>query len=265
MPDQSPSEFVITSSVRAAIVTWLVEGAAPTDELLAGIEASESAVYDAVSTLADRGMLSEETGGWTLTAKGQLVADAISQWQSTEAFLGADPDYWAAHDASVIPPSFRQRLPEIGAYEVVRSDASQVTRHHRAALQRMREADDCLIMSPFFSVEYQEAVPDVPATRLLIRPSAVDTRAQRIREGLDAGPKLDHAELRLTRCECSYAVGADFLVLNLPTQSGEPTKATVVSETEAAVQWGRELFETEWAAADSIKEYALREHPDVWG
>jgi len=129
----------------------------------------------------------------------------------------------------------------------------------------MREADHCLIISPFFSAEYQDAVPDAPETRLLVNRSAVDSRAQRIRDGLDAGAVLEHAELRLTASPCSYAVGDDFLVLNLPTQSGEPTKATLVSETESAVQWGTDLFAAMWEESDPIEPYAAREYPDIWG
>jgi predicted transcriptional regulator len=252
MPDQSPNEFVLASSVRTEIVTHLAERAASIDELLTSVDASDSAVYDAVSTLADRGILSEDTDGWELSAHGQIVADAIDQWQSTEAFLGADPAYWKNHDASVIPRRFRRRLSEIGEYEVVRSVESQVTRHHRAALTRLREADHCLIVSPFFSVEYHNAIPDSPKTRVLANRTALDTREQRRRDGLDAGQELHHAELRATQSKCSYAVGDDFLVLGLPTQSGAPTKAHVVSETEAAVQWGTDLFEATWEASESV-------------
>ena len=129
----------------------------------------------------------------------------------------------------------------------------------------MREADSCLIFSPFFSAEYQDAVPDSPETRLLVHRSAVDSRAERIRNGLDAGQRLEDAKLRLTEYDCSHAVGDDFLVLNLPTQSGEPTKATVVSETESAVQWGTDLFEAKWTESDPVEQYAAREHPDIWG
>jgi len=265
MSDHAPNEFVIASAVRTGIVTQLAERAAPIDELLAEVDASDSAVYDAVSTLADRGIVTEKSEGWDLSAHGQLVADAIDQWQSTGAFLSADPAYWKNHDASGIPQPFRRRLPEIGAYEIARSDESQITRHHQVALRRMRDADHCLIISPFFSAEYQDAVPDSAETRLLINRSAVETRAQRITDGLDAGKVLDHAELRLTQSTCSYAVGEDFLVLNLPTQSGEPTNATVVSETESAVRWGTDLFESMWAESDPIEPYAAREFPDIWG
>lgn len=265
MPDKPPNEFVIASSVRTKIVTTLAEGAVPTDELLDAISASGSAVYDAVSTLADRGLVSERGDAWELTAHGQLVADSIEQWQSTEAFLGADPEYWKRHDASVIPPKFRRRLPEIGEYEVVRSDESHVTRHHQASLSRLRAADHCLILTPFFSVEYQAATPDVPETRMLVHRSAVDTRADRIRDGRPDAEDLDEAELRLTECEFAMSVGEDFLVFGLPTQSGDPATATVVSETDAAVEWGRDLFEAKWDDSDPMEEYIAREHADVWG
>lgn len=252
MAEQYPNEFVIASSVRIEIVTHLVGGAAPIDELLTSIDASDSAVYNAVSALADRGILSGDADSWELSANGQIVADAIDHWQSTGAFLDTDSEYWKNHDASVIPPKFRRRLSDIGEYEVVRSVESQVTRHHRAALTRLREADHCLIMSPFFSTEYHNAIPDSPKTRVLAHRSAVDTREQRINDGLDAGKELDHAALRLTESKCSFAVGDDFLVFSLPTQSGEPTMANVVSETESAIQWGKDLFEEKWEASEPI-------------
>lgn len=252
MPDQSPNEFVIASSVRTGIVSRLTEGPASIDELLSDIDASDSAVYNAVSALADRGVLSGDADSWELNARGQLVANAIDYWNATGTFLDAAPEYWETHDASVIPPQFRRRLSAIGDYDVVRSVESQVTRHHRAALTRLREADHCLIMSPFFSIEYHNAIPDSPETRVLAHQSALETRTQRLRDGLDAGQELDHATVRRTRSKCSLAVGDDFLVLSLPTQSGEPTMANVVSETESAVQWGTDLFEEKWAESEPV-------------
>jgi predicted transcriptional regulator len=243
----------------------LSEGPASTDDLLSDTNASTSAIYDALSSLRRRGLLSEGDDTWGLTAYGQLVADAIDRWQSTETFLERDPEYWKHHDATVIPSKFRRRLPEIGEYEVIRSDRSQVTRHHRAVVSRLQGADHCLVLAPFFSVEYQAAVPNSPETRMLIHPSAVDTRAQRIREGLDEGEYLNRTEQRLTECEFGFTVGDGFLVFSLPTRSDDPTTATVVSETDAAVEWARELFEEKWDASESIERYAAREHPDIWG
>src|SRR6056297_1475431 len=120
MPSQSQNEFVLTSSVRTEIVLRLSERTTPTDALLSGIDASDSAVYDALSTLRGRGLLTEVEGGWELTAHGHLVADSVSEWLSSEAFRARDPTFWKNHGIDVIPPAFRRRLPEVGEYEIVR-------------------------------------------------------------------------------------------------------------------------------------------------
>jgi len=90
MPAQSPNEFVITSDVRTAIIGHLAAGATPTGELLNEIAASESAVYDALVSLGERGITLEADGMWTLTVQGRLVADSIDAWQATESFLTRD-------------------------------------------------------------------------------------------------------------------------------------------------------------------------------
>ncbi|ESS08134.1 MAG: hypothetical protein A07HN63_02154 [uncultured archaeon A07HN63] len=76
MPSQSPNEFVITSSVRTEIVRRVSEQSTPTDVLLSELTASDSAVYDALSTLSERGLLTEGDSGWELTAHGSLVQTA---------------------------------------------------------------------------------------------------------------------------------------------------------------------------------------------
>jgi predicted transcriptional regulator len=221
-------------------------------ELRTAVEATDSAVYDSVSTLADRGILMSHGDRYALSGQGQLIADAIKQWDSTGRFLNTAPEYWQTHDASVIPQPFRRRLHEIGAYEVIKSVESQVTRHHRAVLSRLRAADHCEIISPFYSTEYHNAIPDAPNTRVLAHQRALETRQQRLRDGQQAGKEFEHVELRMTELTCSLAVGADFLLFGLPTHSGEPSMATVVSETESAVQWGRELFAEQWNKSESM-------------
>lgn len=100
---ESPNASVVRSAIRREIVMGLSEAPASTDDLLSDTNASTSAVYDALSSLRRRGLLSEGDRTWDLTAHGQLVADAIDRWQSTEAFLETDPEYWTHHDATVTP------------------------------------------------------------------------------------------------------------------------------------------------------------------
>jgi len=280
MPSQSPNEFVITSSVRTEIVLRATECPTPTDELLSEIDASDSAVYDALSTLRNRGLLTEAADGWELTAHGAIVADSVSAWQSAEAFLATDPEFWKHHQLDVIPPAFRRRLPEIGDYEIIRDTPQDPNRSEDAAISILEAADACELTTPYYSRRHQEAIPTHPETRLLVTREAIDVSLQRYaaghREELTA---LDPEQIRLTECEFASVVTDEQLKFELPRLSETSTthhptapsgggsvtdtSAIFVSETDAAVEFGRDLFEALWADSEPVGPYMKREFPEL--
>lgn len=269
MPPESPNEFVITSSVRTNIVSQLAAGALPTDELLDGIASSDSAVYDALGSLKERGIAHEDDGVWLLTAQGQVVADSIDAWQATESFLARDPAYWQTHRLDVIPEPFRRRLPELGDYEVYRNQPGEPNRAEQVGVRRMAEAKAPDITTPFYSLNHQENVPNNPETRMLVTREATDISVQRYREGhRDELEDLPEIQMRLTRCQFASTIGDDFVLFGLPTVEADDTSlsdtsATLVSETESAVQWATELFEYLWERSDPMEPYMAEHHADV--
>ena len=269
MPADSPTEFVITSSVRTAIVQALDGRPTATSELLAELDASESAVYDALASLRERGIARETDSGWALTAQGRIIADSVDVYQATESFLETDPEYWEVHRVDVIPDPFRRRLPELGDYEVYRDIPGEPNRSEQIAVSRMAAATAPDITTPFYSKNHEDHVPSHPETRMLVTRAAIDISLQRYREGhreqLDDMPNVS---VRLTECQFASVVGEDFLLFGLPTvESDEPTlsdtSATLVSETESAVQWGQELFEYLWERSEPLDSYIAEHHPDV--
>jgi len=285
MPSQSPNEFVFTSSVRTDIVCRVSEATTPTNTLLSEIDASDSAVYDALSTLRNRGLLTECEGDWKLTAHGHLVAESVAAWQSSEDFLARDPAFWKNHEIDVIPAPFRSRLPEIGEYDIIRDTPQEPNRCMDVAIGMLEAADSCDITTPYYSKRHQEAIPTDPETRLLVTREVLDVSLQRYRDGhREDLNNLDPATLRLTDCQFASVVTDDKLKFELPTVSGttanrhdgtEPTApseggsvadttALFISETEEAVQFGRDLFESLWADSGPVGPYVERQFPDLW-
>jgi len=281
MPSQSPNEFVLTSTVRTEIVLRVSESQTPTDTLLSEIDASDSAVYDALSTLRGRGLLTEGDGGWEPTAHGHLVADSVSEWLSSEEFRARDPAFWKNHQLSVIPAAFRRRLPEIGEYEIVRDVPQEPNRCEDVAISMLETADHCELTTPYYSRRHQEAIPTHPETRLLVTREAIDVSFKRYRDGhREELNNLDPATLRLTDSQFASVVTDNKLKFELPAvsegatdrhaESGATarsvagTTALFVSETESAVQWGRDLFEALWADSDPIGPYVERQFPGLW-
>ncbi|MDS0283259.1 helix-turn-helix transcriptional regulator [Haloarcula onubensis] len=284
MPPQSPNEFVLTSSVRTEIVLQVSERTTPTDALLSEIDASDSAVYDALSTLRDRGLLTEVEDGWELTAHGHLVADSVSEWLASEEFRARDPAFWKNHQIDVIPTAFRRRLPEVGEYDIVRDVPQEPNRCEDVAISILESADHCDLTTPYYSRRHQAAIPRHPETRLLVTREAIDVSLQRYRDGhRDELNNLDPATLRLTDCQFASVVTDDKLKFELPPLNeggterhdgtGAPyqsehgsvagSTALFVSETESAVQWGRDLFEALWADSDPFGPYVQRQFPGL--
>jgi len=285
MPSQSPNEFVLTSSVRTDIVLRVSADTTPTDALLSEIDASDSAVYDALSTLRNRGLLTECDGGWKLTAHGHLVAESVADWQSSEEFLATDPAFWKNHEIDVIPAQFRGRLPEIGEYDIVRDTPQEPNRCMDVAISMLEAADSCDLTTPYYSKHHQEAIPTEPETRVLMTREVLDVSFQRYKDGhREELNNLDPATLRLTDCQFASVVTDDKLKFELPPASGATagrhdgtaatfssergsvagTTALFISETESAVEFGRELFEALWADADPIGPYVERQFPELW-
>jgi len=285
MPSQSPNEFVLTSAVRTAIVRRIAETTASTDALLSEIDASDSAIYDALSTLRDRGLLIETETGWELTAHGAVVADSVSAWQSSEAFLATDAEFWKHHQLDVIPAKFRRRLPEIGEYEIVRDTPQDPNRSEDVAISMLESADYCELTTPYYSRRHQEAIPTHPETRLLVTREAIDVSLQRYKDGhREELIELEPSSIRLTECQFASVVTDEKLKFELPTlsegstnhhggtntpgpserESVTDTTAIFVSETDIAVQFGRDLFEALWANSDPLGPYVERQFPDLW-
>ena len=285
MPSQSPNEFVITSSVRTAIVRRIAETTTSTDALLSGIDASDSAVYDALSTLRDRGLITDCGGGWELTAHGALVADSVSAWQSSEAFLATEPAFWKNHRIDVVPPAFRRRLPEIGDYEIIRDGPQDPNRSEDIAISIIESADYCELTTPYYSRRHEAAIPTHPETRLLVTREAIDVSLQRYADGhREVLTELDPSRIRLTDCQFASVVTDDELKFELPTLSEGPTNrhegetttepasggsvtdtsAIFVSETDTAVQFGRDLFDELWAESDPLNPYIKHQFPELF-
>lgn len=284
MPSKSPNELVLTSSVRTDIVLRVFESTMPTKALLSEIDASDSAVYDALSTLRNRGLISERDGGWKLTAHGHIVAESVAAWQSSEDFLGRDPAFWKNHEIDVIPAQFRGRLPEIGEYDIIRDTPQEPNRCMDVAIGMLEAADSCDITTPYYSKPHQQAIPPDPETRLLVTREVLDVSVQRYKDGhREELNNLDPAKLRLTNCQFASVVTDDRLKFELPTVSESTTDrhggteatfpsergsvagttALFISETESAVQFGRELFESLWTDSDPIGPYIERQFPEL--
>lgn len=253
--------FVISSAVRVNILSLLASTPATPDGLIEELDASKSSVYTALTDLEERNVLRKHDDSWVLTGKGRLILDAIEQLQSMDSVLERDREYWETHRTDVIPREFRRRLPELGDYEVVRSEPPNVRAHARASISLLESADSCNTAVPVHVPEYSEAFPYNPDSRV-IHPPAVFEQFQREvqagnREQLRVNDDVPH---RVRELQFGMSVAESFMMMALRSRGESMIDSVLISKTDSAIQWASDLYDHLWRTAEPIDSYLEREH-----
>lgn len=257
MPERRPIQYVGTSSVREDVVAELDAGPKTTGDLLESLAASESAVYDALTALDRRTLVEQRSSEWRLTGSGQLVADTLDRQRATERLLTANREYWDKHDTTVLPREFRCRLCQIDDCEILRAEETDLNRQVRRVADRVESVDACDVASPVYHEAYEEALPDHEGTRLIVAAELVDRGDLELAQR-PQGTRFEHVSVRVTELPFALGVASGWLILTLPQRDGQWARATLISESKSAVQWGRDLFDTLWSDARSLETYLSR-------
>jgi predicted transcriptional regulator len=247
------AEYVIGSTVRAGVLRAIADGANSIEELLASLEASESAVYGAVSELETRGLLTELDEGYELTGTGRLVTDLVDQLDRMDELFATDAAYWESHELSVLPEQFRTRLPELAGCEIIRATEADPHRVVRHVTERIEDAERVSIVTPIYQDEYATGLPHSGEVELLFDESILDEFAtEPLASGADPPPG---AETRVGDVSFALTVTDSCLLLSLPLLDGQyDTRTELVAEHEAAMRWGQQLFEYVWEQGVPVED-----------
>ncbi|WP_435154057.1 helix-turn-helix transcriptional regulator [Haladaptatus sp. DFWS20] len=249
-------EYVLRSGARTDVLLAITEGHDSTQALLNQNIASESAVYNALTELENRGLIyMPKTKRWAVTGTGAVVADLIDRQRETEHVLQTDTDYWQNHDVTPLPAPFRSRLAELSNGEVVRATDTQPSRAVREVETRLKAASSASVITPIFSERFSEAfIDDCERPRLVLGKNVLVDLLNDTTVDVDDNGNLD---VRVTDVSFAMTVTDDTLLLSLPLLDGSyDTHTEFVAESNCARHWGRELFEHVWSNAESATAYA---------
>jgi predicted transcriptional regulator len=246
--------YVLGSSVRTDVLLAVVVERRSMGALIDAIEASESAVYNAVGDLERKGLVRSLETDWAATGSGHLVADLIEQQENLCRLL-AD-DYWRNHDVSALPRRFRLRLTELAGAEVVRAsdtDPHAVVREVRDRVDRAGTNVD--IVTPIYQAEYEAVMPDSADARLLVDRSVALDALERV-DSPDEVDQWTETTVRVLDADVGIAVTDEEVMLSLPTIDGQwDSRTEVVAADDRAMEWGRDLFEHYWDRATPNDEF----------
>lgn len=263
-PSPDPLQFVLSSSVRADLLGSVADGTRTTDELLESIDASSSAIYNALGRLEEASLLTADGDVWEVTGSGRLVADFVRRRNRLGSLLGEAESYFATHDLGAIPQEFRLRMSELAGADVLEASETEPQRVIRQVSEHFESAERADVLTPIYAETFGSAVPTSGESRLLLDEGivemAIDTTADR--ESLEA--ELEdwaEANVRVDVLDFALAVTEDALLLSLPRLDGSyDARTEFVVEHDRGREWGTELFEHFWSDADPLVPHVRERH-----
>lgn len=251
---------VLGSTVRTDVLQTVAADPAAIDDLIDGVDASESAVYNAVGDLERQGLLRSTDDRLCATGSGQLVADLLTQ-QGNLCELLSD-DYWRTHDVASIPRRFRLRLTELAGADVFRAPETDPHAVVRRVTDRVDQAGEHVdIVTPIYQAEYEAVMPDAEDARLIVDGQMVEEAIERV-GGLEEARQFEQTGVRVLDVDVGVGVTDEHLMLSLPTIDGSYDSRTEVFATdERALAWGRDLFEYYWDRATPDDQFIAERFP----
>jgi len=245
--DRDTVEFVVGSSVRRNVIREALRGRTETEELLETLDASSSAVYNALTVLQERGVLRETDVGWQLTGVGRFLADVLEHRCQLHDLFEDVEEYFRTHDTGVLPRQFRYRAGELAGATTVEATATEPHRAVQEVVDYITRAEVARVISPVYTESYESAMPDTADSRLLITPD--------IAESSPAAEEVPYESLSVRILDVDFALGVteEALLLSLPDLDGNYDASTeLVAEHETARTWGVDLFEHCWQQATPL-------------
>jgi predicted transcriptional regulator len=247
-------DAVFASSVRQTVLAELSERPRQRRDLLDDVDASKSAVYNALNELRDRDLLREgRTRRWETTGLGDLVADYVTARERTGDVLSTHTEYWATHDASAVPGSFRTTLGALAGADRLSSPDAEPFRVADTVVDVIERADRVALATPIYHDRYAAALERTACeaeVRVVLAPSVV----AEVEGREDADWDAENPPVRVADPAASLLVTDDSVLLALPREDGtHDPEETLLAETDRAREWGRRLFEHHWRAATPLE------------
>ncbi|WP_323675348.1 transcriptional regulator FilR1 domain-containing protein [Halorubellus sp. PRR65] len=248
-------DAVFTSSVRRTVLAELGERPRQRRDLLDDVDASKSAVYDALNELRDRDLLREgRSRRWETTGLGDLVADYVAARERTGEVLSTHADFWATHDGTALPEPFRASLGALAGAERLDSPDAEPFRVVGRVVDVVERADRAALATPVYHDRYAAALERAASNaevRLVLAQSVLDE----VEERADADWGAVDPDVRVADPGVTVLVTDESVLLALPREDGtHDLEAMLLADTDRAREWAERVFEAYWRAATPLGE-----------
>jgi len=254
--DTDLHDAISTVVKRAAFLDRLTDGPTSKRDLRDELNLSRSTVYKAVRELETHGLVTESDEGVELTLVGRLFADQYREFEARAAGI-----YDNESLLSVLPDDAPVTTDLLLGADTVLAERHAPTRPVTYIEELVQNGDSVfgvvpVVLPQYVDLFHGELVTDDLTADLVLEDPVVeylgDEHGERFSEALATG------RLSVRRTDETLPFGlivaeGEGLVLIVYDESGE-LRGILLNDTEAALDWGRDVFERYRAEATRVEE-----------
>lgn len=260
----SPYLTPLRSGLKLEIMLSLLRGAKRLAELKSEVGSGETTILHALRDLEAINLTVKSGMTYRLTPLGVIEALIMEDASSAVEVLERFKDFWLLHDITAIPPRFLRRIGALKESTLVRVETLELSKVHKTFLEILLTSERIRGISPIFHPDFVAAFKQLlgqGASVELILTSVVLKRTLTLADPELMAKYLEKERLKmflrdglgiaLTMTENAFSLG-------LFKPGGEyDYDMDLVSHSQEALEWGKELFQHYLRGARRIRQEDL--------
>lgn len=119
-------ELIFLSNKRKQLLLFLKSGPKNMDEITEALQATSTSILPQIKKLKDMSLVVQEDKTYILSLIGKVLVEKMQPLVSTIELFEDNFEYWSEKDLQGTPPSFRNRLGELGKCKLIQPDLDRM-------------------------------------------------------------------------------------------------------------------------------------------
>lgn len=243
-------DVIFMSEKRKNLLLLLKNGPRKMDEILEDLDVTRHAILPQIKILAENGFVVKTRDICRLTEIGEIIVEDMVPLMGTISVLEDNHQYWTEHDISPVPLHLLKRIRELHSCHVLEPDLNDMFELNRELVENALGSSYIMgatsFLHPAFPSFLLDLVENGIDVSIIMSKTALKKHIQDYQNELEVflgskrGKLFEYPEdLKLA----SLFIADQFLMMCLFDRSGNYDRKDLVFCNEAALNWGRELFE----------------------
>lgn len=250
-------DVLFASDKRKGVLLLLQGGPKETETLLKSLETTRQALLPQMKILEEHHLVSHYEDAYELTTIGKLIVDEMVPLLDTTTFFDNDIDYWGTRKLDFIPPHLLKRIKELNECRVINPpilDLYALPQEFYGAYDLSQEtcskAKTFFAVTAFFYPNFAKVFTEMLHGQVRINLIVTQDMFDRVQDHERANfaeivkNELFHLFVYPKKIDfISFGFNEYCLLMRLLNSNGNYDYKYVLSSSQSALKWGKELFE----------------------